>query len=54
MTNDNFFFNFNNINHLISSINKTSIDNTEKKHLHISLINNSLILNYMNKINNIP
>ena len=41
-----------NINNIISSINKSSIVDITKKQPNISLINNSLILNYMNKINN--
>ena len=42
----------NKINNIISSINNTSIEDITKNPPNISLINNSLILNYMNKINN--
>ena len=42
----------NNINNILSSINNNTFNDISKKHPNISLINNSLILNYMNKINN--
>ena len=42
----------NNLNNILSSINNNTFDDISKKHPNISLINNSLILNYMNKINN--
>ena len=46
-----------NINNILNSLNRNyndyeSITNINKKPTNISLINNSLILNYMNKINN--
>ena len=42
----------NNINNIFTSLNKNTFEDISKKHPSISLINNSLILNYMNKINN--
>ena len=53
INNNNYDFSKpNNINNIISSFNKTTLDDITKKPTNISLINNSLILNYMNKINN--